>query len=112
LIGERLLLQLKEAGVSAEKRSLPGNAPVIELEFAQIQENDFDVFRYHLLKTQLKTRSTQSWFDEWDQLESSGKLVPLLIYKSRIAIRKNIQGIQIQPAGFPDFANCWILQKP
>jgi hypothetical protein len=112
IIGERLSLQFKEAGIPVDSKHVPGNTPTIELEYIPIQDSDFDAFRYHLLLNEFKTRSTQPWYEEWDQLESSGAIVPLLIHTSRIAIRKNIQDIRTRQDGFPDFANCWILQKP
>jgi hypothetical protein len=112
LIGERLTLQFQEAGVSIDNKTPATNAPVIELESAPMEGSDFDVFRYHLLKDRMRIQSDQAWFDEWDRLESSGVIVPLLIHISRVAVRKSIQDIGPRADGFPDFANCWILQKP
>jgi MarR-like DNA-binding transcriptional regulator SgrR of sgrS sRNA len=54
----------------------------------------------------------EAWYDEWDKLESSEAIVPLLIHVSRVAVRKNIQDIRSRADGFPDFADCWIFQKP
>lgn len=111
LIGERLLMQMKEAGIPVEKRSA-GNAAALEMEYVPVLEGDLDVFRYHLLKDQFKIRSNRPWYEEWDQLESSGTIVPLLIHISRIAARENIQEFRVKPDGFPDFANCWIWHQP
>ncbi len=111
LIGERLLLQMKEAGISVDKRS-PGNGGAIELEYVPVQEMDQDVFRYHLLRNQFKIRSSRPWYEDWDQLEASGTIVPLLIHTSRIATREIIQEFRMKPDGFPDFANCWMCHQP
>lgn len=111
IVGERFLLQWKEAGISVAT-STSGNGAVVELKVASIEQADIDLFRYQLLKNKFSGNLAGLWYEAWDELESSGKLVPLLIYKSRIAVRNDIVNLRVRPDGFPDFANCWILRKP
>ena len=112
IVGERFLLQWKEAGISVTNKSTAGNSVVVELKVASIEQSDLDLFRYQLLRSKFSGNLTGSWYEAWDELESSGKLVPLLIYTSRIAARNDIVNLRVRPDGFPDFASCWILQKP
>jgi GxxExxY protein len=85
---------------------------IVELKVASIEQSDLDLFRYQLLRSKFSGNLAGSWYEAWDELESSGKLVPLLIYTGRIAVRNDIVNLRVRPDGFPDFANCWILQKP
>lgn len=112
IVGDRLLLQWKEAGIAVGNKSTSGNGAVVELKVASIEQPDLDLFRYQLLKSKFSGNMNGPWYEAWDELESSGKLVPLLIYTSRIAVRNEIVDLRVRPDGFPDFANCWILQKP
>ncbi|MCI0414133.1 hypothetical protein L0222_15210 [bacterium] len=112
LVGERLRIQLENAGFVISTRALPKNAPLLELAVREINEPDLDLFRYRLLRNDLQVSGESSWFEEWDDLEASGKIVPLLLYESRMAIRKNIVDVRTGMGGFPDFSEAWILPAP
>jgi hypothetical protein len=103
-IGERLKIQLENAGFIISVKGLPQNAP--------IQENDPDLFRYRLMREKLGSNGETSWFEEWDDLESAGKIVPLMLYETQIALRKNILDVNPGSGGMPDFSNAWILPSP
>ena len=112
LVGDRLRIQLENAGFVISMRALPKNAPSLELVVSPNIEPDFDVFRYRLLRHDLQVSSRTNSFEQWDNLEASGKIVPLLRYESRIAVRKNILGVRPGLGGFPDFSDAWILPSP
>lgn len=112
LVGDRLRIQLENAGFVISTKALPKNAPALELSVSSLNEPDLDVSRYRLLREDLRISSRTSSFEVWDDLESSGKIVPLLRYESRIAVRKNIIGVRKGPGGFPEFSEAWILPAP
>ena len=112
LIGDRLKIQLQNHGFQISPKPLPKNAPSLELAVQEVRESDLDVFRYRLLKETLQIYSETSWDEEWDDLEASGKIVPLLLYESRIAVRNNVMDVRSGAGGMPDFSNAWILPVP
>ncbi len=112
LIGDRLRFQLENRGFIISTKALPKNAPMLELAVKEIKEADLDLFRYRLLREDLDVSSDTSWFEEWDELEASGKIVPLMLYESRIAVRKNLIDVRAGAGGVPDFSNAWILPAP
>lgn len=110
LLGERMMVQWNRAGITTTTKPGALESPAVELLALQMNTGDLDAFRYLLLREDKNRQSKDSaWFDDWDQLEADGKIIPLLLYTSRIAARKNIQNLAILPNGSPDFANCWIL---
>ena len=111
-VGERLRIQLENAGFVIASKALPQNAPALELAVEPLQEEDMDLFRYHLMREKLSPGGDTSWFEEWDELESAGAIVPLMLYQTRIAVRKNIVDVHSGPGGIPDFSNAWILPSP
>jgi hypothetical protein len=111
-IGERLKIQLENAGFLISMKALPQNAPTLELAVEPVQENDPDLFRYRLLREKLASNGETSWFEEWDDLESAGTIVPLMLYETQIALRKNIVDVNAGSGGMPDFSNAWILPSP
>ena len=112
LVGDRLRIQLENAGFVISTKALPKNAPTLELAMNAINEPDLDLFRYKLLRKDLQITGQASWFEVWDDLEAAGKIVPLLRYESRMAVRKNIVGVRNGPGGLPDFSEAWIPPAP
>lgn len=108
LMGERLELQLKDAGFTIANTAFDRN---LTLAYAPFVHRNDDLFRYHLLIAESQTDS-RLWFERWNELQQSGRLVPLMIHVSRIAFRKNIQDLFTRPNGLPDLANCWLLPQP
>ena len=111
LLGERIAIQLKGSGFPVSQTGAP-NMPELRLFASPIVESDLDLFRYHLLKARPGSDDPRPWYEQWDDLEGSGKLVPLLIHITRIAARKSLLDLQIRSNGMPDFANWWLLQTP
>ncbi len=115
LVGDRIRIQLENAGFvfsPASTKALPQGAPMLELVVAAINEPDLDLFRYRLFHKDTQGSAGTSWFEEWDDLEASGKIVPLMLYESRMAIRKNMIDVRVGMEGMPDFSEAWILQAP
>ena len=112
LIGERLRIQLQNRGFLISTKALQSSARTIELRVRQVREPDVDLFRYNLLREEFHTNGESTSFEAWDQLQSSGQLVPLMSYESRIAARKNLAGLRRGSDGMPDFSNAWILPAP
>jgi hypothetical protein len=110
LMGERLLIQWKDAGFTVSHEA--NRNPTVEVMVAPIRENDFALFRYRLLKKEGWANDSGKWFEIWDHLEASGRLVPLMIHITRIAYRKNLQELKTRSSGMPDFANCWLIRNP
>ena len=108
LMGERLELQLKDAGFTIAKTARDRSLTLAFTPFVQPNE---DMFRYHLLKAESQADS-RPWLERWDDLQRSGRLIPLMVHISQIAYRKNIQELITRPSGMPDLANCWLLQQP
>ena len=109
LIGERLKIQLQNRGFVISTKALQNNAPTIELFVRQVREPDMDLFHYNLIRQEFQHNNESTSFEQWDQLQSSGQLVPLMLYASRIAARKNLAGLRRGPDGMLDFSNAWIL---
>jgi hypothetical protein len=112
LVGERLRIQLQNRGFVISTKPLPRSAPMLELLVRQVREPDTDLFRYRLLRDEFLSTGDAAWFEEWDQLHASSRLVPLMLYGSRIAVRKNLAGLRRGVDGMPDFSNAWILPAP
>jgi hypothetical protein len=112
LVGERLKIQLENAGFVISTKALPKNSPTLELAVWIMNESDTDVFRYRLLREEWNLSTDTTSFEEWDELEASGKIVPLLLYQSRVAVRKNLLDVRSGTGGMPDFSNAWILPAP
>jgi hypothetical protein len=108
LMGERLLIQLKEAGFKVVPLNQETSAS-IRLIAVQVREADMDLFYYRLLKEQLHVQSEDSWFEEWDRRLAVGEIIPLFLYHSRIAVRKNLKPSSFV-SGRPDFSNFWFLE--
>lgn len=108
LIGERIAIQWTQAGIHVQRDPSPAGTPTVELAAAPIQDGSMELFQYQLLKGQNPDNTDQPWFDIWDELEASGKIIPLFLYTSNIAVRNNIHGLRIRSDGLPDFSNCWI----
>jgi hypothetical protein len=109
LLAERLRIEWESAGISFLPPNTSAAGPSVRLSVRPVAENNMDLFRYRLLQDEFSPRNSVAWFDLWDQMESSGKLVPLLIHTSRLAVRKNIQDLRTDADGQPDFAGCWLL---
>src|SRR5262249_54898132 len=107
LIGDRIEVQWKQAGIQVDRDVPIHGAPQAELNFKPIDQASEDLFRYLFLRNELKISDDRPWFDVWDELLNSGKLQPLLTYTSKIAARKIIRDLSIKADGLPDFANCW-----
>ncbi|HSE42317.1 MAG TPA: hypothetical protein VLH08_16245 [Acidobacteriota bacterium] len=105
LLGERLILEWQELGFTQGN----GTAAKIEVNAQEVIERDQDLFRYNILRTQFHVTGSKPWFEVWDEMESSGKIVPLLLHKTRIALRKNV--VNSRSNGNFDFANAWIIPE-
>jgi hypothetical protein len=112
LIGERLRIQLQNRGFVISTKGLPKSYPAIELRVRQVREPDMELFRYNLLRQEFQPTVSSASFEEWDELQASGRLVSLMLYQSRIAVRKNLSGIRRRPDGLPDFSNAWMIPTP
>jgi len=111
-IGDRLKVQLENAGFVISSGILPQNSPTLELSVEQLNENDLDLFRYRLLKEKTPVAAETSWFEAWDGLEAEGKIVPLMLYETRVAVRKHFVDVRSGAGGMPDFSNAWIRPAP
>jgi hypothetical protein len=108
LLVKRLLVQWKEAGLPVSESETAGTSQIL-FHFQVIHENNFHLFLYRWLREQFgEGWSEEAWYDALHELESSGRVVPLLIHSSRIAVRREIRDLMIRPDGSPDFANCWL----
>jgi hypothetical protein len=105
LLGERLILEWQELGFTQGN----GTPAKIEVNAQEVIERDQDLFRYDILRTQFHVTGSKPWFEVWDEMESSGKIVPLLFHKTRIALRKNV--VNSRSNGNFDFANAWIIPE-
>jgi hypothetical protein len=103
LLGERLVLEWQELGFTP---SSTANSK-IEIVSQEMTEGDEDLFRYNLLRTKFQMNGSKPWFEIWDEMEASGKILPLLIHKTQIAARKNVVNLH----GALDFANTWIIPE-
>jgi hypothetical protein len=109
LLVQRMIVQLEEAGITIDTATKQTRS--IELGVVPITESDFDISRYLLLRNDLKISVTGEWFDEWDELEASGKIIPLMVHQSWIAARQQIQDLRVRGNGMTDFSNCWLLPQ-
>lgn len=109
LLGDRIRVQLENAGFTLSAKAPSKSEPVLEISVSSVREADPDLFRYRLLREEFQIPSQLSWFEVWDELEASGRIVPLLLYESRIAVRKNLIDVRSGSGGIPDFSNAWIL---
>ncbi len=109
LLGERLVLEWQELGFTAAASGASGN-PKIEIAAQKVSEKDQDLFRYNLLRTKFHPRGSRPWFEIWDEMEASGKLVPVLIHTTRIAARKNVVNLGVNGDSL-DLADTWIIPE-
>lgn len=110
LLMERMIIQLQDAGLQVQPSSTQQNRS-IELVVHPLSGGDFDVSRYLLLRNAWRSSKNKEWFEEWDELEATGKIVPLMIHQTSIAARKQIQNLQPRASGMPEFSNCWLLTQ-
>lgn len=106
LMAERILLDWQEAGFVQGKSEVR-----IEMAAQEMLETDQDLFRYWLLRNRFHFNSSKPWFEVWDEMESSGQIIPLLIHQTRIAARKTVVNLQVRSAGMLDFANAWVVPE-
>jgi len=111
LIAERIKFDMQDAGFTFTGTVPAGQAPLIEFSVHPVNEQDYDLFRYRLMREVWKTESLTSWYEKWDQMESAGIIVPLMVHQTYIAARKSIIGLKPKENGLPDFANCWMNQQ-
>src|SRR5262249_48337652 len=74
LIGDRIEVQWKQAGIQVDRDVPIHGAPQAELNFKPIDQASEDLFRYLFLRNELKISDDRPWFDVWDELLNSGKL--------------------------------------
>jgi hypothetical protein len=110
LLIERMIVQLQDTGLQVQSSPAQQNRS-IQLHVLPMTVSDFDVSRYLLLRNDWQISKDRDWFEEWDDLEATGKIVPLMIHRTTIAARKRIQSLQPRPTGLPEFANCWLLDR-
>jgi hypothetical protein len=112
LAGERIRIQLQNHGFIISSAPPQENSPLVELIVREMHEPDLDLLRYKILRENFETAAERSWFEEWDQLESAGAIVPLMIYESRVAVRKSLIDVRRGSGGILDFSNAWFLPAP
>lgn len=110
LIGERLKVQLEDAGLQVNVEAVLPGLPLLQLIAKPVRQRNQDLLFYQILREDFQVNKETTWFEEWDELEAAGRLMPLLLYQSRIAVKKNIMGVEIRPDGTPDFSNCWVYE--
>jgi hypothetical protein len=106
LLVQRMIVQLQDARITVDPQIKESRS--IEFVVAPMTESDIDISRYLLLRNDLKISTPGEWFDEWDELEASGKIVPLMIYQSWNAARRQIQDLRVRENGMTEFSNCWL----
>jgi hypothetical protein len=106
LMAERFLLDWQEAGFTQGKSEAR-----IEIAAQEVSELNQDLFRYWLLRNRFRINGSRPWFEVWDEMEASGKIIPLLIHQTRIAARKNVVNLQVRSGGVLDFANAWMVPQ-
>ena len=78
-----------------------------------IRAGDEDLTKYLVLRDSLPIKNPSApWFETWDEYESSGMLLPLLIHTSNIAFRKGIQNVHPGATGYPDLSDVWLETRP
>lgn len=108
LVAERLRLQLEEAGILSD----PSSELRLELRVTPITEDDDDLIRYRILREDFRIAGNTTWFELWDELESTLQIIPLMIYRSQIAVPENLTDPARNPGGSPDFSTCWFQPVP
>jgi hypothetical protein len=109
LLGERLVLEWKDLGFTPAVKGEAANSKV-EIAALEVSEKNQDLFRYNLLRSRFNPSSQQPWFEIWDELEASGKLVPVLIHTTRIAARKNVMDLGVNGDSL-NLADTWIAPE-
>jgi hypothetical protein len=109
LLGERLVLEWKDLGFTPAVKAGSANSK-IEIVAQEVSEKNQDLFRYNLLRSRFNPSGNQPWFETWDEMETSGKLVPVLIHTTRIAARKNVVDLGVNGDSL-DLADTWIVPE-
>jgi len=108
LLGDRLKLQLEESGFEFSEKSAQRSIRLL----AQPVHGNFDLTAYQIIRSNFPDQTNGVWKDSWDRLRSSGKLLPLLIHTTRVAVRTKIIDLKTRADGRLNFADCWIKQMP
>lgn len=105
LLGDRIQVQLQEHGVQIKA----GTVASVELRAVPLTGMNPDLAEYGILRNwKGSSLPAGDWKTAWQEYTASGKIVPLMIHTSRIAVRKKIQDLHVESNGFLDFANCWL----
>lgn len=114
LIGERMELELKEAGFEINPTADSAALPVLKMEVFQLPAGNDELARYRLLRNYFPdgAASDAPWFDTWDEYEASGKILPLFIHATTVAVRKGVQNLRFDSEGIPDFSSAWLEPHP
>ena len=109
LLGERILVQWKDAGIDATPATSGATAQLIA--FPVRSAND-DVLRYQILRTHYPISDSRPWHEVWDELEATGRVIPLLLHRGTLAMRPIVRDLRTGVGGLPVFADAWIEPNP
>jgi hypothetical protein len=110
LLAERMIVGWQENGYEQAASADPA-IPAVIVGVERVDENHEDAFKYLLLLDLMKS-GDRPWFEIWEEMEASGKLIPLLMHQSMIAARSNIIDLRVRPNGILDLASAWIRTQP
>ncbi|HSP07283.1 MAG TPA: hypothetical protein VLR94_08905 [Acidobacteriota bacterium] len=113
LIGERIVVELHDAGFEVSSTA----TSVLQLMVLPLRTANDDIMRYLALRNFVEPAPGEGalarpWYELWDQEEASGRILPLLLHTSTLAVRQGIHNFHTGPAGVPDFSNVWLESKP
>lgn len=113
LIGERIELQLREAGFDVNPSTNSAKLADVSLEVFPVSEPTDETTRYLLLQKYFPNENRNlAWFEVWDEYEASGRILPLFVHRTMLAVRKGVHDISAGADGFPDFSNAWLEAVP
>lgn len=116
LIGERIEVELREAGFDISPAG--SGAATLQLQVFPVHTANDDIMKYLVLRKMLQEpkavapSASTPWYEIWDQYETSGRILPLLLHTSTLAVRQGIQNLRSGPAELPDFSVVWREPQP
>jgi hypothetical protein len=114
LIGQRIEFDLREAGFEISPATDTTTLGVLSLEVFPFPPGNDDLLRYLLLRKYYAPAGAngKAWYETWDEYEASGRILPLFVHETMLAVRKNVRNLRTDRQGIPDFANAWIESRP